>query len=341
MSEFKGLWTLPELKMHSQDKKKLNAYLEDLANRYMEYELERDNIWNALLPTDKKHLKNNIGNHFKNLRNEANIKKIETILFSIDSSIRQIEKIVEKNTTLEVAKSKERFIEIDNSISNLSEDLPKILNKEFNQLSQKNDEINNELLKKVDQKLNHIKDYKTDLQTSQNYSKEVKERIEEFKKNTKDYMLYFFGAIIGFCLVLIIPFFFTKLTLVFQIGIRISLGFAFLWCANFLYTNYKYNKVALIKYQHINILLQGGITTIKTLIEQDPEYKKEVNKRIIDMLMDSKDLSSIFSKDVDPVEKNLKKTTTVLKELKDIIGGDKMVERLIKETVEEKKPTKQ
>jgi hypothetical protein len=230
-------------------------------------------------------------------------------------------------------KSAENHLDTETQISNITTQI-KSIQKEINNLSQRNDKINselylnyeskiertiNDLKNAVDSSLKEISGYKSEIELGKNYREMIKIQFENASKNVRTYFVYFIISIALLTSILITPSIVRDWTdYNAQIGWRISIGLPLLWLVSFVFTHYKYYKVTQLKYQHILNLLGGGAYYIGKLLE-NKSARELANSRIIEMLLEYKDLSNLFYKEKAPMDKYLKKALEIIKESKKII----------------------
>jgi hypothetical protein len=208
---------------------------------------------------------------------------------------------------------------------------------ELKKLSKKGQELNNELYLSFEEKmkrlmndlndtvkngLNEIAGFKNELELGKNYREMIEMQLLNSKKNVTVYLIAFVCSLLLLAGVLVAPSFVVdRKDLYIQISLRLSIGLPLIWLVSFVFTHYKFYKVAQIKYQHILNLLGGGAYYIGALLE-DKTIKEKANNRIIDLLLDYKDLSNLFYREKAPMDKYIKNAMEILKETKGILSDN-------------------
>ncbi len=262
-------------------------------------------------------------------KTDFSVENKQKVIELLNKKFNKIESIEKSIDEVQILKNDSKAEDkIDATLGKVSE-----LQGVLNELNSKGDELNqelylnfeshvkgliNEVNLSVRKGLNEISGYKSEMELGKNYKEMIELQLNNSTFNVKIYFISFIFSLITLVAALLIPSYINALSeLAYQIGVRISLGLPLLWFTSFIFTHYKFYKVSQLKYQHILNLLGGGAYYIGELLD-DKAAKEDANSRIIEMLLDYKDLSNLFYKEKEPIDKYLKKALEILKESKEL-----------------------
>ena len=153
--------------------------------------------------------------------------------------------------------------------------------------------------------IKNVLDLKAELGLYQNFSENIN---QELSTNSTRKNWFLFGFIISLCIIAIgltVSFFNDNIQIwdlanriAVKLGLSVPLGFL----SYFFFSQYKLHQIISLKLSHLNGFLGGGASYLGQLTDQDPDAKKDTNKKLAHMFMNLDDIMTNAKEQKHPTE---------------------------------------
>ncbi len=180
--------------------------------------------------------------------------------------------------------------------------------------------LKEELLNKISEGIDDVLNLKNELKITGTFKERIEKQLTDSPQKAKTYFGWFIASVVLLCILLVGSFFIPSLKSLewyASLALRASVALPIFWISQTLYNNYKYYRVAEMKYDHLDRLLGGGASEITRMID-DHEAKALAYHRLSELFLDIQDLTGIVSSDKHPTQKSLNEATEMIKQVKAI-----------------------
>jgi len=179
-------------------------------------------------------------------------------------------------------------------------------------------QLKTDVLSQVTKGINNLLELKAELGLYQNFSENIKKELGANNSKRKWFLSGFIGSLCLISALLITSFFVeyikswdlaTKISV--KLAITIPLGFL----SYFLFSQYKLYQIMSLKLSHLNGFLGGGATYLGQLTDQDPDAKRDTNKRLAQMFIELDDIMATVKQVKHPTQETMEGITKKIESL--------------------------
>ena len=189
--------------------------------------------------------------------------------------------------------------------------------------------VRNQINQKIQDGINDVLNLKNELKITGTFKERIETQLGNAPGKVKLYFGWFIASVILLSVLLVTSFFIPQLQALewyASLAVRASIALPLFWISQTLYSNYKFYRVAEMKYDHLDRLLGGGVSEITRMID-DPEAKSAAYHKLSELFLDIHDLSGIVASEKNPTHKSITEATEMIKQVrsisKDIIKPEK------------------
>ncbi|MDM5264508.1 hypothetical protein PF327_09900 [Sulfurovum sp. XTW-4] len=219
------------------------------------------------------------------------------------------------------------------SLKSLATQLESTFNTKANELleQQKKDikAIQTQINEKIQNGIDDVLNLKNELKITGTFKERIETQLSGAPEKVKLYFILFIVSVILLSVLLVSSFFIDTLKDLewyASLAVRASIALPLFWISQTLYSNYKFYRVAEMKYDHLDRLLGGGVSEITRMID-DPEAKSAAYHKLSELFLDINDLSGIVASEKHPTHKSIAEATEIIKQVraisKDIVKPEK------------------
>lgn len=184
---------------------------------------------------------------------------------------------------------------------------------------------------KISEGISNLLSLKGELELTKNFDEKIKSKVKSSNFGSWAFFTAFLVSIIGYGCLITLPFAIDPLKSLNsweQIGIRVSISIPAGIIILFIYNQYRFYKLSHSKYEHLDIFLGGGISSLQSILGANEDLKIEINKKISDQFVNVDDLvrpilskSTPYPLDIKDINKALSELTKTVESLKGITSN--------------------
>ncbi len=172
---------------------------------------------------------------------------------------------------------------------------------------------------KIEKGIESLLEVKLNLGLTGAYKSQIEDEIKHSKRSAKFYFFLFILTLLSIPVLIGGIYFidrFKDLEWNDLFLLKLAIAAPLFWIAKWFSKNYAHARLASVKFDNLNRLLGEGAVTIAKLVEVDSSAKSEVYKRIAELFLDVKDLSSIAVNEPKHPIDDLKELADLLKKIR-------------------------
>lgn len=213
----------------------------------------------------------------------------------------------------------EKFLQDTPIVTSIDANALEIFRQNFqNTMEKRFVDITNQFSVQVSEGINSLVRLKGELGLTKDFGDKIKDQVVGAKLGNWIFFSLFLISLILYGVTITVPFFyspFKDFAYWEQWGLRLSFSIPIGLIIFFIYNQYRFYKLSYTKYQHLEIFLGGGITSLHSLLEANSTLKDDASKKIADLFINIDDILKPISSKNSPYPIDIKDLNQTISEL--------------------------